>query len=381
MTPSKPVVGSPWNSCSRAGPGQAARGVSGFRRRFFRKGARAVLTATGGFGSRQGTTAPCAASRGVRSGTMQGRRSKPVTVPRPRCGSDRPRTDFAWLEAEPSRGSSSSETQGPAVGAGEVDAQQPVVPARRRLRPESRTDPSAQPSRRRSMLLGEGPLEQDVPLADDQPGRSRLRCRRGALVLASFGSTATSTTWPSITRFRSSPARRIAWRAIGVLSLAWPRGPAGPGPGPFLPLLHREYARRPSAPGSLAADLPATGRSSDGERPDPGVEQAQVVVDLRDRRDGAARVSRTPRVLIDGDRGRRQALDQIDVEYARAGRRTGRRSSRKPLEGTAAVLPHRACQTPGCSCPSRSVRSGPRGDRGGCRRRGPGGCGPAPRGS
>src|SRR5206468_5754198 len=45
--------------------------------------------------------------------------------------------------------------------------------------------------------------------------------------------------------------------------------------------------------------------------PDPCVEQAQVVVDLRDRPDGRARVPRG-RLLVDRDRGR-EAVDRVDV--------------------------------------------------------------------
>src|SRR3712207_8340884 len=46
-------------------------------------------------------------------------------------------------------------------------------------------------------------------------------------------------------------------------------------------------------------------------RADARPEQAQVVVDLRDRADRRARVARG-RLLVDGDR-RRQALDRVDV--------------------------------------------------------------------
>src|SRR3712207_136609 len=46
-------------------------------------------------------------------------------------------------------------------------------------------------------------------------------------------------------------------------------------------------------------------------RADARPEQAQVVVDLRDRADRRARVARR-RLLVDGDR-RRQALDRVDV--------------------------------------------------------------------
>jgi hypothetical protein len=47
--------------------------------------------------------------------------------------------------------------------------------------------------------------------------------------------------------------------------------------------------------------------------PDPGVEQAQVVVDLGDGPHGRTRVARG-RLLVDGD-GRGQALDEVDVGF------------------------------------------------------------------
>ena len=61
--------------------------------------------------------------------------------------------------------------------------------------------------------------------------------------------------------------------------------------------------------GRLAGDDPAAVRAV--RHPDARVEQAEVVVDLGDGADRAARVARR-RLLVDRDR-RRQALDEVDV--------------------------------------------------------------------
>jgi hypothetical protein len=60
---------------------------------------------------------------------------------------------------------------------------------------------------------------------------------------------------------------------------------------------------------ALAGDRPPADRAV--RAPDAGVEQAQVVVDLRDRADGRTRVARR-RLLVDRDR-RREPVDRVDV--------------------------------------------------------------------
>ena len=136
--------------------------------------------------------------------------------------------------------------------------------------------------------------------------RSTTASMSWVLVLASLGSSPLTSTISPSTRARISPARRIAWKA----SACCPLRPAHQRrQDQHLPsLAHRQHVATICSGVWRRIGRPQRGQCG---VPSAGVEQAQVVVDLGDRPDGAPRAGRAG-LLVDRN-GRRQAVDQIDV--------------------------------------------------------------------
>ena len=110
-----------------------------------------------------------------------------------------------------------------------------------------------------------------------------------------------------------------------------------------LPAEHRLGDLRRALPLHRAAAVGAVRRA--GAR----VEQAQVVVDLRDGADGGARIV-AGGLLLDRDRGR-EPLDGVDVGLLHQARGTDART-RRATRRSAAVLRRRSCRRRARTCPS-----------------------------
>ena len=81
----------------------------------------------------------------------------------------------------------------------------------------------------------------------------------------------------------------------------------------------------------------------------PGVKEAEVVIDVGDRPQRAARIG-GPGLLINRDR-RRQALDQVDIGPLELVEELA--GVTRDAFGYAAAPRHRSCRTPASSCPGR----------------------------